>query len=154
MNTVTTMSSVNGSTPDQQFYVGQKALINKDGRILILHDSTLPEEISYDFPGGKIQKGETDFTKALLREITEETSLVVEVGKPFTTSYFEVPSNSTGPNAGKKIFIVVFECTYQSGEVVLSDEHNGYHWVGPNDFQKHFLKKTNIYEIIEKYFGV
>ena len=146
------MSIVNKTTPDQQSYVGQKALVNRNGRVLILHDPTLPEELSYDLPGGKIQEGEMDFTKALQREITEETQLTVDIGKPFTTSYFEFPANSSSNNAGKKIFIVVFECTCVSRDVVLSEEHDGYHWVGPDDFQQYFKIKTNIYEIIEQYF--
>ena len=39
---------------DALFCVGQKAFIEKDGKVLILND---PGEV-LDFPGGKIQDGE------------------------------------------------------------------------------------------------
>ena len=39
---------------DALFCVGQKAFIEKEGKVLILHD---PVE-GLDFPGGKIQEGE------------------------------------------------------------------------------------------------
>jgi hypothetical protein len=46
---------------DALFCVGQKAFIEKDGEILVLND---PLE-GLDFPGGKIQVGETDFAEAV-----------------------------------------------------------------------------------------
>ena len=45
---------------DALFCVGQKAFIEKDGKVLVLND---PEE-GLDFPGGKIQVGEAKDGKA------------------------------------------------------------------------------------------
>ena len=58
---------------DQLLYIGQKALIEKDGKLLIMIDP----DTGADLPGGKIQVGETDVTAALLREVKEETNLDV-----------------------------------------------------------------------------
>ena len=138
------------SVNDQLFYVGQKALINKNGEVLILYDSFIK---LYDLPGGKIQEGETDFKKAFLREIDEETKLKVRVEKPFTTTYFEYPKIKHY-NAGKKIFSVVYECFYLSGNIKLDKrEHDGYEWVDLNSYKKTLKIKTNIYNVLEMYFN-
>lgn len=80
-----------GMNDDRLFYVGQKAFIEKDGKILVLND---PAE-GLDFPGGKIQVGEINFTEALKREVGEETNLEIEVGNPFTTWYNKFPEGGT-----------------------------------------------------------
>ncbi len=66
---------------DQLLYVGQKAFIEKGGEVLILMD----HDLGLDFPGGKIQEGEIDFTKSLKREVREETKLEIEKGDAFFT---------------------------------------------------------------------
>jgi 8-oxo-dGTP pyrophosphatase MutT (NUDIX family) len=63
---------------DQVFSVGQKAFIEKNGEILVL---ILPNGM-LDFPGGKIQEGETDLDIAFKREVKEETGLDIEIGQP------------------------------------------------------------------------
>ncbi len=88
---------------DQLFCVGQKAIIEKDGKVLILHDPLMGDDI----PGGKVQEDETDFAKALQREVMEETGLTVKVGDPFATGYFEFKKDSGHRNAGKKIYLVI-----------------------------------------------
>ena len=56
---------------DALFCVDQKAFIEKDGKVLVLHD---PIE-GLDFPGGKIQEGEakdgnaSSLIRALKREV-------------------------------------------------------------------------------------
>src|SRR5690348_1612349 len=110
---------------DATLYIGQKAVIEKDGKILILMDPIL----GADLPGGKVQVGETDFALSLKREVREETSIEVEVGDPFYVWYYEFQENSDHRNKGKKIFCIAFACTYISGEMTLSDEHQGFEWV-------------------------
>ena len=46
---------------DLLVWVGQKAFIRKDGEVLVLQS----DNIRLDFPGGKIQQGETDFIASL-----------------------------------------------------------------------------------------
>ena len=132
--------------PDKQFYVGQKAFIEKEGKILVLHDPLL----GLDFPGGKIQDGEVDFTEALRREVREETSLEVAIGKPFTTWHYEFPNNGHR-NAGKDIYVVGFKCTYVNGEVTISDEHDGFHWVDKSSYQS-LKEEGGYYEALRRYF--
>src|SRR3989338_6849552 len=108
---------------DALFCVGQKAFIEKDGKVLILGDPTE----GLDFPGGKIQDGEakdadaSSLVLALKREVLEETGLEIEVFNPFAVWYHEFPKGHR--NYPKMVYLVAFKCTYVSGELKLSDEH-------------------------------
>lgn len=126
---------------DQQFYVGQKVVLKKDNKVLVLNDPIF----GGDLPGGKIQIGETDFQEALKREVFEETGLKIELGQPFHTGYFEVPLTFKGrnlKNAGKRIFLIYFTAKYLSGSLQLSDEHNDYIWVDKSNY--HRLSKDKL----------
>ena len=132
--------------PDKKLYVDQKAFVEKDGKILVLHDPLL----GLDFPGGKIQEGETDFAEALRREIREEVGIEVTVGKPLTTWHYTFPQNGHR-NAGKEVYLVGFRCTYTSGEVVLSGEHTEFRWVDAGSYEQ--LKEWGgYYEVLRQYF--
>ena len=130
---------------DALFCVGQKAFIEKDGNVLVLND---PLE-GLDFPGGKVQVGETDFVEALRREVREETMLEIEVGEPFVVWYNEFAPPHR--NAGKKVYLVGFRCKYKSGEVVLSSEHNKFSWVNKDNFHK-VNDGTQYFTPLKKYF--
>jgi 8-oxo-dGTP diphosphatase len=130
---------------DALFCVGQKAFIEKDGSVLVLND---PIE-GLDFPGGKVQEGEIDFVEALQREVREETQLEIAVGEPFATWYNEFPPQHR--NAGKKVYLVAFKCSYVSGEVVLSDEHDGCRWVTKDNYHE-VDDGTDYFKVLELYF--
>lgn len=130
---------------DQIFYVGQKAFISKGGEVLIL---MLPSGM-LDFPGGKIQIGETDLDTSIKREVEEETGLDIEVGEPFHRWCFEFPSNHS--KAGHKVFLVGLKCEYKGGTIELSREHTDYKWVNKDNF--HELKEDRgHYKALEAYF--
>ena len=118
---------------DQLFYIGQKVVLEKDGKVLILNDPVF----GADLPGGKIQIDETAFSEALKREVFEETGLDITVGRPFHTGYFMMPENIKGRhhrNAGKRTFLIFFTAKYVSGDIKLSDEHNDYAWVDKHNY--------------------
>lgn len=73
----------------------------------------------WEFPGGKVENGETD-EKAIVREIYEEFHISVKC------DYF-VCSNTSIVN-DKEIELRLYHCTYLSGEVILSD-HSSYVYV-------------------------
>ncbi|MBU2632187.1 NUDIX domain-containing protein [Patescibacteria group bacterium] len=132
---------------DQLFYVGQKAIINKNGKILILNDPIL----GLDLPGGKIQKDEFNLKASLKREIKEETNLDVDVGSACATWLYEVPADSGHRSAGRLVYTVAYKCKYLSGDLKLSDEHDGYIWVDKNSYTK-LEHSWPAYSVIESYF--
>ena len=136
---------------DALFCVGQKAFIEKDGKVLVLFDPSHGP----DFPGGKIQEGEAkdgdtnSLVSALQREVREETGLEIEVFDPFAVWYHEFPKSHR--NAGKVVYLVAFRCTYVSGEVRLSNEHNNFRWVDVTNY-KEVDDGGDYFDVLEKYF--
>lgn len=121
---------------DALLCVGQKAFIEKDGKVLILND---PIE-GLDFPGGKIKEGEpkeedaSSLIRALQREVMEETGLTIEVLNPFTVWYHEFTKEHR--NYPKVVYLVGFKCKYISGELKISDEHNNFRWVDKSNYKE------------------
>ena len=105
---------------NRSFHVGQKAFIHRGSELLVLFWN----RTEVDLPGGRIQHGEVDIEAALKREVREETGLEIEVGAPVATWL-----NSAGTT-----YLVGFDCTYVSGEVVLSEEHDGFRWVDAGNY--------------------
>ena len=132
---------------DKLFFVGQKAFIEKNGEVLIL-----ASPVGLDFPGGKVQEGETNFIESLKREVREETDLEIKVGSPFVTWRFEYPEGHK--RSGQQIYLVGYKCKYISGEVKLSEEHEQYHWVNKDDFKKVKNSPIDYYKALEKYFEI
>ncbi|MBI5614597.1 NUDIX domain-containing protein [Candidatus Gottesmanbacteria bacterium] len=127
-------------------FIGQKAFIEKDGELLILHDPSM----GLDLPGGKVMEGESDLSKALQREVKEETGLEIVVEKPFYTWFFTIPLDSGHRSAGKKIFNVGYRCMYASGEIKLSREHDKYFWVNKNNYSYHL--KSGFSDALKAYY--
>ena len=92
-------------------------LIHKDCVLLLLN-----ERDEWDLPGGRPDPGE-DHRTALVREVQEETGLVVEVGPALDEHLFEVL-----PGRFVRILPFVRRLIGASG-VVLSHEHLKTRWV-------------------------
>lgn len=136
---------------DASFWVGQKALIEQDGRILLLNGP----KGHFDLPGGKIQEGEpvsgdlASLHRSLAREVLEETGLTVTIGDPFAVNSLSFPADHR--YAGRLLYLVAFRCTWLSGQVRLSSEHGSHRWVGEQEVWA--LDRANPYSaMIASYF--
>ena len=78
-----------------------------------------PLEGHWEFPGGKIEPGETP-EQALAREIREELNLIAEVGQKVTTTTYEYEFAT--------IELTTFYCTLVDGDLRLTD-HDDTKWV-------------------------
>ena len=78
-----------------------------------------PLEGHWEFPGGKIEPGETP-QQALAREIREELNLIAEVGQKVTTTTYEYEFAT--------IELTTFYCTLVDGDLRLTD-HDDTKWV-------------------------
>ena len=133
---------------DKIFYVGQKAFIDKGGKILVLIDPVY----GLDFPGGKIQEGENNLIESLKREVREETNLEIEVENPFFVWHFTFPFHPEHRNSGKTVYLVGFRCRYISGDFIISDEHEKFMWVDKSNY-KELNDGSDYFKALEKYFS-
>lgn len=100
------------------------AAIRQDGRYLCMkrtrsHYPYTSEK--WEFPGGKIEKGETA-EQALLRELQEEMGWTVGIGREIATVEHEYPDFA--------ITLRLFLCTPGEGEFRLYS-HLDYKWLTP-----------------------
>ena len=121
-----------------KLFVATKAFINYKGKILVLRESSRYSDGTnsgkYDVVGGRIEPGQR-FDESLMREIKEETGLSVKLGKPFYVGEWR-------PKVQDKQWQIVgtfFECLAKTNKVKLSEDHDDYQWIKPNDFRKYNL---------------
>lgn len=68
------------------------AILDADRRCLVTQRSaTMPLPLAWEFPGGKIEPGESG-PQALAREIAEELGLTIEVGDLIGTGFANQPT--------------------------------------------------------------
>jgi 8-oxo-dGTP diphosphatase len=109
----------------QCFFVAMKALAVRDGKLLLVREST--RESWWELPGGRFDVGEEklDPREVLRRELSEELGAKFRctIGAPTLTWIrpvrYEIKEFS---------FVVAHLCTDVSGEIELSHEHVEYRW--------------------------
>ncbi|SIQ93895.1 (deoxy)nucleoside triphosphate pyrophosphohydrolase [Pontibacter lucknowensis] len=100
------------------------ALIEQYGRVLVTQRSeTMPQAMLWEFPGGKVEDGETEIA-CLIREIQEELNLRITPVQRLTPVVQKYDD--------KTIELIPFLCQYNGGTIKLT-EHRSYHWVMPQD---------------------
>ena len=95
------------------------AIIIDEGRIFATQRGYGEFKDGWEFPGGKIEQGETP-KQALKREIREELDTEIEVGELFDTVEYDYPDFH--------LTLYCFLCTVKSGGLVLK-EHEAARWL-------------------------
>ena len=95
------------------------AIIINDGRIFATQRGYGKFKDGWEFPGGKIEQGETA-QQAVKREVREELDTEIEVGELFDTVEYDYPDFH--------LTMHCFLCTVRSGNLVLK-EHQAAKWL-------------------------
>ena len=107
------------------------ALIERNEKYLVLRrsDKNLTNKGRWQFPEGKVRIGE-DLLKALRREVSEETSMMVTSANliGIHSSFFRQAHDMI------RLFRSVFRCKV-AGKIKLSDEHTEYKWVSKKEME-------------------
>lgn len=98
-------------------------IIVKDGKILAVERGHGKFKGSWEFPGGKVEEGETP-EQALARELKEELDIEVQDFK-----FVQTVSNSIVPN----FIISFFVCQMKENSTVKLIEHLDSKWVSKNE---------------------
>ena len=88
-------------------------IYDEQGNILV-QDRLDPEWPGVTFPGGHVEPGES-FTKAVIREVWEETGLTIE--KPQLCGVKQFPTDD-----GARYVLLFFKTNQFSGEIASSEE--------------------------------
>ncbi len=100
------------------------AIIERDGLLLASQrGSAMSLPLKWEFPGGKIDPGETP-QECLLRELMEEMSLSVAIQKDLPPSTHHYPTFT--------VTLYPFVCSIAAGEIVLH-EHADIAWLAPDE---------------------
>lgn len=95
------------------------AIIKHDNKIFTTRRGYGEFENMWEFPGGKIEAGETQ-EKALIREIKEELELDIEITKHLTTIDYDYPNFH--------LTMHCFICNISGGKLHLN-AHNDAKWI-------------------------
>lgn len=118
-------SNLGGGMKMTNFYVAGHALIqNEKGEYLTLKRSALNDYMPFkwDIPGGTVEAGEK-VEEAILREVSEETGLVVKVIRPLYafSNLSQLPKRQTVQ--------LIYLCELISGTITLNpEEHDDCCW--------------------------
>ena len=122
-----------------------RAVIIKDGKLLIIKESDKyrdgTQKGKWDFPGGKIEEGETD-KDAVDRETKEESGLEVEVQEVIHEDFWEPVVHGKQLHITGRFYICKF--TGNFNDVKLSEDHDEFAWIDPKDYEKYDILKENI----------
>jgi 8-oxo-dGTP diphosphatase len=111
------------------------AIIEQDGKILIgRRQKDDPLKGKWEFPGGKIEDGETP-AEALKREIREELDIEAEIGA-FLYSTQHIYEHIT-------VELFFYKVEYLSGEIKLR-EYYDIRWVEKGDLRNYDLPEANV----------
>ena len=104
------------------------ALIFENGKVFATKRGASPYDYiahKYEFPGGKIEVGESG-ENAVARELKEELEMDVKVGGLYAKHTFEYPDFI--------ITLSLYECEMISNFILK--EHESYAWIAPKDLNE------------------
>jgi 8-oxo-dGTP diphosphatase len=111
---------VSEQTPDDERPPIAAAVITQDGGVLLVRRRVKEGSLSWQFPAGEVESGESP-TSAAAREANEETGITVTNGK--------VLGERVHPNTGRTMIYVAFDSVDGEASVVDDDELDSLAWV-------------------------
>jgi len=112
----------------QRPYLAVSAAIIRDGKVLLVRRARNPAATLYTLPGGAVETGET-LKHAVIREVREETSLVVE--PVALAGHREAIVRDKDGRVERHFVILCFAARWLSGEPVLNEELDDARWLAP-----------------------
>lgn len=112
---------------------------NKDKILIAKRKQGVHLEGKWEFPGGKIEPGETP-EEGLARELAEEFGITAKISDFLAESNFDY--------GDRQIKLLGYKAKYVSGEFKLN-AHDEIKWVGPQELKNHDFAAADI-PLVEK----
>jgi ADP-ribose pyrophosphatase YjhB (NUDIX family) len=125
-------------------YLAVSAAIVRDGTILVVRRARPPANGLFTLPGGVVEAGEA-LTQALVREVREETGLIIE---PVAMAGFRESILRDAQDRVERHFVILsFAARWIAGEPVLNEELSEAHWLAPGQLA-HLQTTPGLAEIV------
>lgn len=117
------------------------ALIEQDDLVLVTQRSeSMREPLLWEFPGGKMEPGETE-EESLVREIREELNIEVQPLRRLTPVLRHMP--------GKSVELIPYICILTGGAIRLL-EHRAFEWASCEDLRSYTWCPPDV-QVVEEY---
>lgn len=133
---------------DEFVQFAQKALIIKDNKLLLIKKSSKDNNNpnKWELPGGRKQTGET-LDEHIIREVKEETALVVKPKEIFDMWQFDILIN----NQKVTVVAVARFCDIVDGNISITEDGiDNFEWVNIDNNLLNYNLIPSIKNIIEK----
>lgn len=112
------------------------AIIERDGKFLIARRPDDGRHLArkWEFPGGKVEPGESEVA-ALVRELREELAVEVEIAERLTPVEYRYPSLS--------LRLIAFRCRLTTGEP-QAGAHEELRWIGIDEVDRYDFPEADL----------
>jgi 8-oxo-dGTP diphosphatase len=118
------------------------AILNEEGKLLMLQRNTSDGSESWDLPGGLVDPGEKN-KKALKREVKEELGIDgINIEKKLNTWQF-LRSKDNQIVAVQNYLVEIPHSDFE-----LSNEHLSYKWINISELRNYSIKDNSFFDII------
>ncbi len=109
---------------------------NEKGEYLVVKRSRSDKRdgSKWEFPGGKVERGEFDPIQTLIHEIHEETNLEIEISKASPYCIIrEAIEQKSSPYTHFALVTLYYKCKPTTNDLKISFEHEEYAWKKLNE---------------------
>ena len=132
-----------------KLFIATKAFILYQNKVLIVRESDKyiegTNQGKFDVVGGRIKLGQR-FDESLRREVKEETGLDAVIYEPFYVGEWR----PFVKGEEWQIVGIFFRCSSVSDKVRLSQDHDGFLWIDPKNYENYALI-DNLLPVFEAY---
>jgi 8-oxo-dGTP diphosphatase len=118
---------------ERPWLIVQAMILKNTGEYLAIKRVNNPEKGTWEFPGGRVEHGET-IEKAIEREVMEETGLKVDIER--FVGWGQGVTNKTDTGIHIDRFVMFFECKLIKGKLKTDDTIADHKWAPLEEVMK------------------
>lgn len=120
------LEKVKSEIPTKVIIVSRAIIFEKDKFLILQRAQSEEFPGQWELPGGKLDQFES-LNDHIVREVLEETGLVINIDDPFLTVTSIVPKE--GRHKGETVLSIINRASIKAGRLSITNEHQAYKWV-------------------------